>query len=692
MQNSKKPKIKRVLFFGIFDPKYSRSRVLREGFEALGYEVVTCQTNPKENPGLRKYNVLWKKGRALRAEQFDHVFVLFPGHTVVWLARILFGNRIIFDAFVSLYDSNVCDRALYTSFSPRAIKDRFLDSISCTLSHYVLVDTKENKSYFVEKIGVSENKIIVVPVGAGTKWFTAGENIESLHGDQLIVGFYGSYIPLHGISTIVRAAHLLAEERIFFRIIGGGQEYDKVKALVKKLGGVPNIEFIKSMPRDELIKNIREMDICLGIFGETEKASRVIPNKVYECAAFGKPIITADTPAIREVFTNKENILLTEAGSANELAKTIRDCIADYGRATRTASRARNLMLKSYTPEKIVRNLDEKISAKKVAFLFSKARGDKSEPDTSFRGANHIPNAEIIVVERGVIKTLKIIFKLIRYDVVVASDYFTIGYIVTFLSRLLRKKTYWIFIAMHSSTLMRKHSKHTIRIYLLKMFWKSFARIICLSRAQYKDFEDFGVSPEKLEFIHFGIDKDFYTNTTDKHKRENIVSVGRDSARDYKTLFKVADKIKHKFVIVSAHKNIPDNIQIPENVSLKYNLPASGVRKIYETARIAVVAVEDDNFFYGSDCSGQTVILDAMSAGVPVIVTKRAWIRDYFIPNKDIVVVSCGDAEVLATEIKKLWNSSDERAHIASSAKHKVLDMYTTEKFANKLNSVITTL
>ncbi len=354
--------MKNVLFFGIFNPEYARTRVLTEGFTELGYEIISCQVDPRASHGLSKYLALWKQGRALRRKDFDYIFVLFPGHTVVWLARILFGNRIIFDAFVSLYDSNVHDRALYTQYSFKALRDRLFDYLSCALAHTVLVDTEAHKKYFVEHIDVSVDKIIVVPVGASNAWFTAYKTHRTLAHDFTQVSFYGSYIPLHGVSIIVRAAHLLSAESFRFRIIGSGQEYVNVQKLIKKLDDASNIEFLQHMPRRELIKYMNMSDICLGIFGDTKKAMRVVPNKVYECAALGKPIITADTQGIRESFTDKENIFLCESSSPGALAHALRVLANNKKDMMRLGVVAYKHMQKYYTPKHIVNNLLEALS------------------------------------------------------------------------------------------------------------------------------------------------------------------------------------------------------------------------------------------------------------------------------------------------------------------------------------------
>lgn len=137
-------------------------------------------------------------------------------------------------------------------------------------------------------------------------------------------------IPLQGVPYIRKAAELLRGEPIEIQILGDPK-----------------------VPQQELPDRIRKADICLGIFGDTDKAARVIPNKVYEAIAMRKAVISADTPAIRELFTDRENILLCKRADPRSLADAILELCHNADLRHRIAEGGYRLFQERATPEKI---------------------------------------------------------------------------------------------------------------------------------------------------------------------------------------------------------------------------------------------------------------------------------------------------------------------------------------------------
>ena len=69
---------------------------------------------------------------------------------------------------------------------------------------------------------------------------------------------------------------------------------------------------------------IHKADVCLGIFGDSDKAGRVIPNKVFQIIQSEKPLITRKSEAILELLhPDTPGVFLVDAASPQALAQVI---------------------------------------------------------------------------------------------------------------------------------------------------------------------------------------------------------------------------------------------------------------------------------------------------------------------------------------------------------------------------------
>jgi len=316
-----------ICYFGSYDREYTRNRNLLKGLPLNGIELLECNDR---SPKFKKYFGLFKQYKKIRKQDYDVMFVAFQGQMVMWLAWILArwdGKPIVYDPIFSLYDSAVLDKK---TVPPKSLKGRFLhflDWYSPRLADRTIVHTKFHKEFFLKEFNLKhlENKFRMLYVGADdSQLFPCPK--ENPKGDPFVVHFHGSYIPAQGLEhVIIHAAKILNEkkENVIFNLIGDGKSYPEVRRLTKEWG-LTNVNFIGyRIPYHELGDYMNRSDVCLGSFGYSPKITRVVPLKVFEALACARALITADTPAVREILIDHENALLTELGSPEMLADKI---------------------------------------------------------------------------------------------------------------------------------------------------------------------------------------------------------------------------------------------------------------------------------------------------------------------------------------------------------------------------------
>ena len=329
-----------VVYWGTYDVGRTRNRILLRGLRSNGVEVNEC--NSDVWAGVRdKSDVVGRRAglkitarllasypgliwRYSRVPRHDIVLVGYLGHLdllVIWPLAKLRRAKIVWNAYISLYDTVVEDRRMFSRRSPLAWGLFVWEWLCCRAADLILTDTEANAAYFSSRYVIEPDRIATAQVGVEPEFFPRAPNRkETFEPDQpTTVLFYGQMIPLHGIETILSAAELAGSERILWTLIGQGQDEEKVYAALDN-HRLPKVTWVLWVPFEDLIQWIQKADICLGIFGNSDKASRVIPNKVFEVLASGKPIVTMDSPGIRELLSpDMLGVKLVKAGDPQAL-------------------------------------------------------------------------------------------------------------------------------------------------------------------------------------------------------------------------------------------------------------------------------------------------------------------------------------------------------------------------------------
>lgn len=334
----------KIVLWGTYDTGKPRIRILRDGLRALGIEVNEIHKDIWGDIGdksamrgagawLRRGLRLliaypWLIWRYLRAPAHDLVLVSYPGQLDVlvlrpfaWMRR----KRIAFDWFISAFDTVVEDRRLLDRGNPLAWLLWTGEWLASRAADLVFMDTAAHARRMEGLFRLAPNSLGRVWVGAEPTFFRRSSHTASDQNLQVL--FYGQFIPLHGIETIIEAARLLRAAPVRWTLIGRGQEAPRIRAMLAA-DPLPALRWVEWVPYDQLCEWITHADVCLGIFGTSDKAASVIPNKVFQIVASGRPLVTRDSPAIRELLVDGPPcVRLVAPNGARALADAIHDCV-----------------------------------------------------------------------------------------------------------------------------------------------------------------------------------------------------------------------------------------------------------------------------------------------------------------------------------------------------------------------------
>lgn len=298
--------------------------------------------------------------RLISSVKFDLIYVGFYGYYLIHWVRALSKAPVIFDPFVSNFETLIEDRQKGSPKSILAGVARSLDSSSFHKASSILTDTTVHGDYFSKTYKIDRELFSRVFVSCDEKLFVPGQVIPET--DEIL--FYGSYQPLHGISTIIHAASQLKGFRnIIFRIIGDSPEKPKYVALAKAMGA-SNIIFQPSVPITDLPYYIARAKICLGgPLGGSLKSQRVITGKTFQCLAMGRPIIVGDNLANPELLEHGRDAYFCHMDDPTSLAEGIKYLISNDFRRKEIALNARQTFLEKASLKVISNTMAELISS-----------------------------------------------------------------------------------------------------------------------------------------------------------------------------------------------------------------------------------------------------------------------------------------------------------------------------------------
>lgn len=223
-----------------------------------------------------------------------------------------------------------------------------------------------------------------------------------------------------------------------------------------------------------------------------------------------------------------------------------------------------------------------------------------------------------------------------------------------------------------------------LRNLALRRVLRQMDMVWCLSRGQQPLLRSWlGIDPERIVFLPFGIDTDFYAQRP-WPSRPMVLSLGNDQHRDTETLFHALEQVHAARPDVRLVVQTRSPLAPPPGVEVIESAPAQRLLSLYEAAAVVVVATHPNRHV-----SGMTVCLEAGATGRPAVLSRTDGASDYVLDGTTGRLAAPGDPADHADAVLSLLDDSDLARRLGRNAREHVVTHHDQSVMCRQLAALI---
>lgn len=217
----------------------------------------------------------------------------------------------------------------------------------------------------IEKHGVPPAKVHFVPNGIDTKLFRPMEPeaepdalVGPEDGSSLAV-FAGTMGRTHDVESILRVSELLQREGRWdwrFLLVGAGGEKRRALQVVERQG-LRNVRILDPIPREQLPRLLARADAVLVMMRNIDITRTMIPTKLYDAMACGRPVILGTEGEARRILEEAEAGIAIAPEDPSALLSALETLRADPSLGARLGKNGRQYALAHFARERCAEQL-----------------------------------------------------------------------------------------------------------------------------------------------------------------------------------------------------------------------------------------------------------------------------------------------------------------------------------------------
>ena len=238
---------------------------------------------------------------------------------------------------------------------------RLFEKLSKGMVNQYLANSESVKDFYIKQIGVTRNKVTVIPNGIDTDYFDKIPKDQTLrkklgiHDDDIVLISVANLHVNKGHKFLLEAFESLYKNHgnIKLLLIGDGTEKENLLKQIKNYNSKNSILFLGT--RNDVPKLLKISDIFVlpTIF-------EGMSNAIMEAMACELPIITTNIPENLSILNNN-SALLIPSKNTHALLQSINKLITNSKLRRSLGKNAKRKIISSFNLNKIARNLSDNI-------------------------------------------------------------------------------------------------------------------------------------------------------------------------------------------------------------------------------------------------------------------------------------------------------------------------------------------
>jgi glycosyltransferase involved in cell wall biosynthesis len=235
---------------------------------------------------------------------------------------------------------------------------RLTEGMNARRSDLIVALTPGLKRMLIERYGVPEAKIWVIPSGTDPAHFAREEPAEArrrigLDPGRPVVGFVGLFYRHQGVHTLLEAMARLraAVPGLSGLIVGDGVMRPNWEALARCLGIADIVHFAGQVPYNQVPTYLNAMDVIVAPF--TADRGETSPFKVLDAMSCERPVVSSDLRSVRRLAEESEAMALVPPDDPQALAEALQGLLGDPDRRAALGCRGRAHVLAHHSWDRI---------------------------------------------------------------------------------------------------------------------------------------------------------------------------------------------------------------------------------------------------------------------------------------------------------------------------------------------------